>query len=103
MPYQARHAQQGVRPEDLRIEERVINATADHVDLPRTLDGPYPYDVVIVDIKVRTGHKLYPHALGQVAVLVIGQLQMPGVSTTISGSSPGRRLTEASIAQSWDG
>ncbi|MPL71126.1 hypothetical protein SDC9_16897 [bioreactor metagenome] len=75
--HQPRHAQHRIGAEAQRIEEGVVDAAIDHVELLRPLGRAHPAKAAF-DEEIRALDQLDPHQVGQEAVLVIGRVEMPG-------------------------
>ncbi len=75
--HQPRHAEDRIRAEDQRVEEVVVEAAVDHVDLPRPLGGAHVDDVVLGE-EVGRLHQLDAELVGQERVLVERGIVAPG-------------------------
>ena len=75
--HDARHAERAVGPEELGIEEVVVDATVDHVDAPRPF-GRAHVDGVVIDDEVAPLDELAAELVGQKRVLVIGAVERSG-------------------------
>ena len=92
-----RHAEQAVGPEDLGIEERLVDAAVDHVDAPRAARRAHE-DPVVVDEEIRGLHELEAHRAREEAVLEIGRIVRPRREHDAVASSGPIGDTERSVS-----
>ena len=75
-PHQPRHAEAGVGPENLGVEEVVVNPTVDHVHPLQPVGGAHE-NAIVQHRKVAALHELNPHLLREERVLEVGRVEHP--------------------------